>query len=83
MAASPIDVYRRRIERELGAGNGRERTPWPVLNTLIESLASGVTTTNEPRRVKCGAPDFIVSRKAAYDPVTLGYIEAAMRGRAG
>jgi hypothetical protein len=83
MAANPIDVYRREIERELQAGNATEHTHRPALKTLIESLASGVTTTNEPRRVKCGAPDFIVSRKAAYDPATLGNMEAVMPGRAG
>jgi len=83
MVASPIDAYRRQNECELQAGNATEHTHRPALKTLIESLASGVTTTNEPRRVECGAPDFIVSRKAAHDPVTLGYIEAGMPGRAG
>jgi hypothetical protein len=68
MAANPIDVYRRQIERELQAGNATEHTHRPALKTLIESLAPGVTATNEPKRVECGAPDFIVSRKAALSP---------------
>jgi hypothetical protein len=78
MVASPIDAYRRQIERELQAGNATEHTHRPALKALIESLAPGVTATNEPKRVECGAPDFIVSRKAAHDPVTLGYIEAGI-----
>jgi hypothetical protein len=68
MAVSPIDAYRRQIERELQAGNATEHTHRPALKTLIESLAPGVTATNEPKRVECGAPDFIVSRKAPHGP---------------
>ncbi len=51
MAASPIDAYRRQIERELQAGNATEHTHRPALKTLIESLAGGVIATNEPRRL--------------------------------
>jgi hypothetical protein len=60
MAASPIDVYRRQIERELQAGNATERTHRPALKTLVEGLVPGVTGTNEPKHVECGAPDSIV-----------------------
>ena len=30
-----------------------------------------ITATNEPQRIKCGAPDFIITRGA----VTIGYLE--------
>jgi hypothetical protein len=83
MAASPIDVYRRQIERELQAGNATEHTHRPALKTLIESLAPGVTATNEPKHVECGAPDSEVPRKAQHGPITLGYIEPGMLERAG
>jgi hypothetical protein len=81
MAASPIDVYRRQIERELQDRNATEHTHRPALKTLIQSLAPGVTATNEPKQVECGAPDFVVSRKATHGPVTLGHIEAKDVGR--
>jgi hypothetical protein len=81
MAADPIDAYRRQIERDLRDGNATEHTHRPALKTLIESLAPGVTATNEPRRVECGAPDFVISRKAAHGPVTLGHIEAKDVGK--
>ena len=68
---SPIDAYRRQIERELQAGNATEGTHRPALKDLIESLAPGVTATNEPKRVACGAPDFSLTRKK----VPLGHIE--------
>ncbi len=81
MTSSPLDTYRRQIERELQAGNATEHTHRPALKTLIETLAPGVTATNEPKRVECGAPDFAVSRKAAHGPVTLGHVEAKDVGK--
>ena len=81
MTAQPIDTYRRQIEKALQAGNATEHTHRLALKALIESLASGVTATNEPKRVECGAPDFVVSRKARHGPVTLGYMEAKDVGK--
>jgi predicted helicase len=81
MTLSPVDAYRREIEQALRAGNATEHTHRPALKTLIESLASGITATNEPRRVECGAPDFVVSRKSQHGPLTIGYLEAKDVGR--
>jgi hypothetical protein len=71
MMGSPIDDYRRQIERELKQGDATEHTHRPALKALIESLAPGVTATNEPKRVACGAADFSLTRKK----VPLGHIE--------
>ncbi|OFW31609.1 MAG: hypothetical protein A3J28_04810 [Acidobacteria bacterium RIFCSPLOWO2_12_FULL_60_22] len=76
MTAHSIDTYRRVLEKDLQAGNDTERTHYPALKTLIQSLAAGITATIEPKRVACGAPDFVVSRKARHGDVTLGYMEA-------
>lgn len=65
MTPSPIDIYRRQIERELQAGNATEHTHRPALKTLIESLAPGLTATNEPKRVECESPDLILSPNVA------------------
>ena len=81
MAPNPIDVYRRQIERELQAGNATEHTHRPALKTLVESLASGLTATNEPKQVECGAPDFVIFRTAKHTTVTLGHIEAKDVGK--
>ena len=75
MPSTPIETYRRQIQKELQAGNATEHTHRPALKSLIESLAPGVTATNEPKRVECGAPDLVISRKAGHGPVTLGHIE--------
>ncbi len=43
-----------------------------TLQTLLQSLAPGVAATNEPKRIKCGAPDYILTR----GETPLGYVEA-------
>jgi hypothetical protein len=81
MTASPIDTYRRQIEKELHAGNSTEHTHRPALKTLLQALAPKITATNEPKRVECGAPDFVISRMAAHGPVTIGHLEAKDVGK--
>jgi len=81
MTTSPIDIYRRQIEKELQAGNSTEHTHRPALKTLLQALASQITATNEPKRVECGAPDFVISRMAAHGPVTIGHLEAKDVGK--
>jgi hypothetical protein len=81
MPSNPITEYLLQIQRELQSGNATEHTHRPALKTLLESLAPKVTATNEPKHVECGAPDFIVSRKASHGPVTVGYLEAKDVGK--
>lgn len=65
------------IENALKAGNATEHTHRPALKILLEALTPGVTATNEPKRIACGAPDYAVTR----DGLTVGYIEAKDVGR--
>lgn len=73
----PINAYLRAVEKDLAAGIATEHTYRPALKTLVESLSDGVIATNEPKQIKCGAPDFIVSR----NDLPLGYIEAKDIGK--
>jgi hypothetical protein len=66
-----IQHYVREVDKTYAAGNATEHTYRPAFKALVESFARNITATNEPKRVKCGAPDFIVESKGA--PV--GYIE--------
>ncbi len=59
-------------ERFKDGNNATEHTHRPALQTLIENLLDGVMATNEPQRIACGAPDFIITD----GPVPIGYIEA-------
>ena len=69
---SPTD-YLQAIERAHARGDATEHTYRSYLQTLLESRAA-IDATNEPKREKCGAPDYVVSRKA--DRLTIGYVEA-------
>ncbi|AKS22501.1 MAG: DNA methyltransferase/helicase [Leptospirillum sp. Group II 'C75'] len=63
--------YLRQIQSGFATGQATEHSYRPALKTLLESMESGIEAINEPRRIACGAPDFIISRKG----VPLGYIE--------
>ena len=74
-------TYLARVGSDLKAGNATEHTHRPALQALIESAASDLRATNEPRRIACGAPDYIVSRMGQGGNVPLGYIEAKDVGK--
>ena len=64
--------YLAKIEHAYKAGNATEHTHRPALKDLLEAFQPGVTATNEPKRIKCGAPDYIITRK----DIPLGFVEA-------
>src|SRR6266566_9094437 len=41
------------------------------MQDLLKMLDTSIIATNEPKHIKCGAPDFIITRKQT----PLGYIE--------
>lgn len=53
-------------------GNAREHSYRGDLQNLIMAILPDVLVTNEPARVACGAPDYVLTRK----DVPIGYIEA-------
>jgi len=75
MAEKPFDEYLRQINEAYLRGDATEHTHRPALKKLIESLGKKLTATNEPRRVKCGAPDFVVTRRKRTLDEKIGYIE--------
>lgn len=58
----PIRDYLKRIEKELQSGNTTEHSHRPHLKDLLQSFDKTILAINEPKRVKCGAPDYIVAR---------------------
>jgi hypothetical protein len=72
--ADPLLEYLRKIERALERGDATEETHYSALQILLEALDERVIATIVPKRVKCGAPDFVISRKREH--LTLGHIEA-------
>ena len=71
MSEAVLRNYLRKIEKVYQTGNATEHTYRSALQELIETLFPGITATNEPKHIKCGAPDFIITDKH----IPLGYIE--------
>jgi hypothetical protein len=67
-----VAQYLDNINARYKAGNATEHTYRGDLQQLIESLVPGISATNEPKRQKCGAPDYILTRK----DIPVGFIEA-------
>lgn len=70
-------AYSDAIAANLKAGNATSHTHRPALKTLLEGMgaqtgAPGIRATNEPQRIACGAPDYILTRGL----LPLGYVEA-------
>ena len=70
-------AYIDEVGRNLAAGNATEHTHRPALQSLVQTLSYDVRAVNEPKRVACGAPDYIVTRH----DLPVGYIEAKDVGR--
>lgn len=67
-----ISEYLNKIAAKLKQGNATEHTYRGELQLLIEQLFPDISATNEPKRIACGAPDYILLRK----DIPVGYIEA-------
>lgn len=68
-----LKEYISTVNQKYHAGNATEHTYRGVLEQLMQSLLPKLRIVNEPKREKCGAPDYIASRK---DGMPVFYIEA-------
>jgi len=68
----PINEYLKKVKKLYDSGISTEHSYRGDLQVLISSLVKGISVTNEPKRQKCGAPDYIIQKKE----IPLGYIEA-------
>ena len=71
---SPVTIadYITAIDKHYRSGIAREHSYRSDLQQLLTALCPGVLVTNEPARIACGAPDYILTRKE----VPVGYVEA-------
>ena len=72
-----LSEYIDRINSRYKTGISTEHSYRGDLQNLLESLASDVMITNEPTRVACGAPDYIITKRN----IPVGYIEAKDIGK--
>lgn len=67
-----IPEYLSKINTLYLTGNAREHSYRGDLQNLIMAILPDILVTNEPARVECGAPDYVLTRK----DIPVGYIEA-------
>lgn len=67
-----IQQYVDKLNTLYKTGNAREHSYRGDLQNLIMAILPDVLVTNEPARVDCGAPDYVLTRK----DIPVGYIEA-------
>lgn len=68
----PFQKYIDDIDKRYKTSTAREHTYRPALQNLLEDVIPGILASNDPARIECGAPDFILSRRN----IDVGYIEA-------
>ncbi len=72
-----ITEYINQVQKRYASGISTEHSYRPDLENLIKSIVPDVFVTNEPKRVACGAPDLIITKK----DIPIGYIEAKDIGK--
>lgn len=64
-----IKDYIQQINEQFKTGNAREHSYRPMLQQLLNDMLPDFIVTNEPARISCGAPDFIIISKKMNTPV--------------
>ena len=67
-----IQLYIENLNKRFQTGISREHAYRGDLQQYLETLLKDVQVINEPARIACGAPDYILMRK----DIPIGYIEA-------
>jgi N-6 DNA Methylase len=62
MSDTLLRTYLKDIEKTHATGNATEHSYRSHIKNLLETLSPGTIAMNEPKRVACGAPDFIITR---------------------
>lgn len=68
-----ITQYIDKINTLYKTGNAREHSYRGDLQNLLSALLPNILVTNEPARVACGAPDYVLTNNR---DIPIGYIEA-------
>ena len=62
---NPFRTYFQTLHRHPGLGNATEHTLRLALKQVPETLDSTIDAVNEPQRLPCEAPNFVVSTRGA------------------
>jgi hypothetical protein len=67
-----ITDFVKSVQEKYKTGAATEHSYRPALEKLFNSLAEDIHAINEPKRIECGAPDFIIQR----GEIAVGHVEA-------
>ncbi len=74
-----IDKYITQITNEYNTGSATEHSYRGHLKELLESIDENIIAINEPKRVKAGAPDYLIATKDEH--IEIGHVEAKDIGK--
>ncbi len=67
-----LHEYIKQLNLRYQTGISREHSYRGDLQNLLSAILPDVLVTNEPARIECGVPDYILTKKE----IPVGYIEA-------
>ena len=67
-----LSDYINRVNQLYQTGISTEHSFRGILDELLRSIDTSILVTNEPKKIECGTPDYLISRKQ----IPIGYIEA-------
>lgn len=69
-----LKAYISELNKQFRTGIAREHSYRPALQQLMSAMLPDMVVTNEPARLDCGAPDYIIARKSDNTPML--FVEA-------
>lgn len=64
------------VSKQFSTGKATEHSYRPALAKLLSDLLPNHTVTNEPTRINCGAPDYIIAKGSGATSIPVAFVEA-------
>lgn len=71
-----VAQYIDEVSKQFSTGKATEHSYRPALAKLLGDLLPKFTTTNEPSRIQCGAPDYIIAKGKGATSIPVAFVEA-------
>ncbi len=71
-----VAQYIDEVSKQFSTGKATEHSYRPALAKLLGDLLPKFTVTNEPSRIQCGAPDYIIAKGKGATSIPVAFVEA-------
>ena len=71
-----VAQYVDEVSKQFSTGKATEHSYRPALAKLLGDLLPKFTITNEPSRIQCGAPDYIIAKGKGATSIPVAFVEA-------